>query len=241
MAAVCSCSSDDEPELTRGDFCRDWAEAACSEDTISACQASDAEACRTTQEAYCLDLVPTSFDPAQADDCISDVRAAYRDAELTAEELRIVQRLDAPCDRLIRGPGGEGASCDTTADCAAPDGFVCVRKGGSETGTCQKPEQVAAGDSCEEAQRVCPERTYCNEANCVAFRGIGMTCEYDEACGPQARCEAGECAARLPRGSDCEIDADCASNLCFTFEEEPRTCVDLLVLGRAEPFCAALR
>jgi len=236
-----ACSSDDEPEVTRGDFCRDWAEGACSTETVSRCQASDEEACRTSQEAYCLELVPTSFDPAESGRCLSAVRSAYRDGDLDIEDLRVVQRLDAPCDRLVRGPGAEGAICSDDQDCATPDGFECIRKAGAAMGTCETPEPTTAGQSCAAAQRVCSGANYCNGANCIAYEVLGADCTYDDACGPEARCDAGVCAERQGIGTTCESDEDCASNFCFSYADEPRTCLDRLVLSRAEPFCAALR
>jgi len=241
LLLVCSCSGDDdEPELTRGDFCADWAEAACSEETVDRCQAADVDACRLSQADYCLALVPQDFDAARSRECLSAVRAAYRDGDLSATELRTVQRLDTPCDRLARGPAGEGDSCDADSDCATPDGFECVRKGGAEMGTCQQAEPAAAGESCAAAQQTCSGNFFCNGANCVAFFALGATCTSNEECGPEARCQGDECTARAGTGADCTEDEDCVSNVCLDFEGG-RTCTDRLVLARSEPFCDELR
>src|SRR5688572_29251410 len=135
--------SEDEPAETREGFCNRWAQAACSDDVVSACQAADVDACRLSQEEFCLDLVPEDgFVDDRADACINAVRGAYSDADLTAAELETVLRLGAPCDSLVRGPRGVGESCTSRLDCDAPAGFDCVFKGSDDTGTCQEPVVV---------------------------------------------------------------------------------------------------
>src|SRR6185369_8359873 len=99
------------------EFCQDWAEAACSDDVISRCQAKNAEACHQSQQAFCADLVPEDFSDTEGDKCIEAVRKAYADAELKDKELATVLSLGGPCAQLIVGPKGEGDSCSKNQDC----------------------------------------------------------------------------------------------------------------------------
>jgi hypothetical protein len=230
------CSSEDEPERTRAEFCEDWAEAACSEETVSRCQAADSAACKLSQTSFCLDLVPEGFEDTTGDACLRAVRSAYADGDLSAAELRTVLRLDAPCDRLVRGPAGEGETCDSDQDCATPDGFVCVLKGGATAGTCQQPDEVQPGTSCAAAQQVCSEGFYCNGANCIAHLAAGAACTSNEECGPAARCLAGTCDARLTVRASCTSDDECISGVCFQFDDGQR-CTDRLPLSPSEPIC----
>src|SRR4051794_21513300 len=71
----------------RGEFCQQWATAACSDAVVSACQASDAEECRQTQSEFCRMLVPANITTTGRDGCIAAVALAYRDADLREDEL----------------------------------------------------------------------------------------------------------------------------------------------------------
>jgi hypothetical protein len=111
-----SCGEDEKEPRTREEFCRDWAEAACSEETVSACQAEDAESCRDTQEDVCRDLVAEDFSDEMGQACIDAVKRAYEDAELEGGELTTVLRLGGPCDKLIKGDKDEGEDCSDDRD-----------------------------------------------------------------------------------------------------------------------------
>ena len=82
MLLLAACSADEKDSRTRESFCQEWASAACSNAVVSACQSSSAEACRLTQQGFCLSLVPSTFSDAAADDCLAAVSAAYADATL---------------------------------------------------------------------------------------------------------------------------------------------------------------
>src|SRR5690242_14446502 len=100
-----ACSDAESAAENREDFCERWGAAACNDDVVSVCGATDAAACRLAQGRFCLDLVPeTGFVDDRADACIDAVKAAYADSDLTAAELATVLRLGPPCDRLVKGP-----------------------------------------------------------------------------------------------------------------------------------------
>src|SRR6476620_365700 len=106
-AASCSAADDGAPD-TPDEFCEQFADGACNTEVVQACQAADAEACRSSQVAFCLGQLPASdFSGKTAEECLGAVKAAYEDADLDATELGTVLRLEAPCDRLVRGPGLE--------------------------------------------------------------------------------------------------------------------------------------
>jgi hypothetical protein len=240
LAWACS-SEPEEAERTRADFCDEWAEAACSSETVAACQAASRDDCRIAQEAYCLELVPDDFADDLADACLDAVSRAYADADLSGNELKTVLRLGAPCDGIIRGESGEGEACTTSRDCDGPAGYTCVRKGGSLAGTCRIPETVGAGRSCAEAQQVCEDGFFCNGRNCVEYLPVGSSCANHEECGDLGYCAAGTCTARLAVNAPCLEDTECRSGVCFTFGNGDRVCTDTLRLSRSEPHCDTLR
>lgn len=239
-----SCASNDGPaEMTREQFCLDWANAACSDETVSVCQASNAEACRVAQRKSCQALVPTSgFSGQKADACLSAVSAAYADADLTAAEAKTVMRLGEPCDRLVRGPRGAGQSCSSKIDCNTPDGFDCVVKGSSSDGTCQTPIVKQPGLSCAAAQDTCTDGFYCNGTNCVEAKALGESCANPAECGAEGFCStSSECTLRLAVSSPCTKDSDCVGDLCYQADDSIPVCLDRLRLSPAEPACDDLR
>lgn len=238
-----ACGEDDEaPPETREQFCNRWAEAACSEDVVSACQAASADACRLAQEGFCLDLVPSGgFVPDQADACIDAVGNAYGDADLTASELNTVLRLGAPCDRLVRGPRGAAESCTSRLDCDAPAGYDCVFRGGAEAGTCQVPVDVEAGRDCSADNAVCPDGFYCDGENCVEGAEIGEDCARSEECRDGYCGAGGTCTAALPVDAECTTDEECESGVCYAFSDAERVCTDRVRLSRTDPLCEEAR
>jgi hypothetical protein len=237
-----SCSATDEKSArTREEFCREWGNKACSSVVVSACQATDAEACRLKQQGFCESLVPTNFSDAAGDACLAAVGAAYEDADLTGDELVTVLELGGDCGRIVDGPSGRGESCTNSRDCQGPAGYECVIKGGQSQGTCQIPELVGAGLRCAAAQQVCMPGFYCNGANCIAAKAVEEACANDEECGSEGWCAAGVCAARLSVNEPCTASNQCSSALCYSFASADSTCVDRLRLSRSEPVCANLR
>jgi hypothetical protein len=235
------CSSSEEPAQTREEFCRDWAAKACSAEVVSACQAESADACRLTQQAACQDALPDGFVDDNAQTCLNAVGKAYQDADLSATELATVLRFGPACDRLVRGPGASGDTCEATSDCDAVAGFACVIKGADGQGTCQKPRVVQPGLACDALPETCTEGFYCNGDNCVAGEDTGSPCSTQQECGSEGYCaEDGACAARFPVRTECTADDQCLSGLCFAFDAE-RICVDAIRLSPSEPLCDELR
>ena len=237
-----ACSGSEETARTREVFCQQWAKEACSSAVVSACQASSAETCRLTQQGFCMSLVPTNFSDAAADACLSAVRDAYADADLTGTELDTVLQLGGPCARVVEGPASVGETCTTSRDCQGSAGYECVTKGGQAQGTCQLPELIGPGLKCAAAQQVCMEGFYCNGSNCIEAKGAGESCTNDEECGISGWCGSeGVCSARLLVDAPCTASNQCASGLCYTFSADDRTCSDRLRLSRSEPVCENLR
>jgi hypothetical protein len=237
------CSNDSPVEKTHEQFCVEWAKAACSRETVSVCQASNAEACQVAQREVCGELIPTSgFSGQNSEACLSAVSDAYADADITADEAKIVLRLGKPCDRLVRGPRSAGQSCDSKVDCDTPEGFDCVIKGMSLKGTCQTSIVKDPGLSCAAAQEICTEGFYCNGKNCVEGKAIGDTCVNSTECGARGFCDASsECASRLAVSSPCTQDSECESDICYQFGDSSPACLDRLRLSPSEPACDNLR
>src|SRR5688572_23051053 len=155
LVPFAACSGDEDDAESREDFCDRWAASTCNDDVVSVCQAADVDACRLSQERFCLDLVPAvGFVDTRADACIDAVKEAYADTNLDADELDIVLRLGAPCDRLVRGPRTASESCMSRLDCVGPDGYDCVFKAGMAMGSCEKPVVAQPGRDCSEENAV---------------------------------------------------------------------------------------
>lgn len=229
------CGTSEEPEVTREEFCARWAEAACSPEVVSVCQASDHEDCRYAQRRECLEKLPSDFVDRGVDACIRAVGRAYEDADLTASELDIVERFGAPCnDIFLSGHGGD--ECEVDADCEP--WLRCVLKD-EEEGTCQVPVLVQAGFPCRGADEMCEDGFFCDGRNCIATLDEGDSCENGTQCGSDMFCD-GVCFERGRVGTDCADDAECLSGICYEASDD-RTCVDRLRLSPAEPMCRSFR
>lgn len=233
--------SEDADERTRADFCADWASAACSEETVSACQAVDAAACEKSQTTACLELVPENFSDAKGGACIDAVKSAYQDGDLRGDELPVVFNLSGPCALIVKGPGLMGDDCSDDSDCNAPDGFSCVRKSTDEDGTCQKPVVVGAGRDCSAAAEVCDKGFFCDGENCIESRDAGRDCTFPGECASGLFCnDDGKCEAGRKVSEACDADEECESGVCLE-DGAATVCTDRVVLARSEPICDTLR
>jgi hypothetical protein len=240
---LASCSLEEENDVsTASSFCRRWAAAACSEDVVSACQAADEDDCRASQASFCLSQLPaTDFSAVRADECLDAVKDAYEDADLTSDELAVVTRFAAPCDRLVRGSSAEGQTCESSRDCDGP-GLECVFKRGLPAGSCQFGESVGAGQDCSAPNAVCEAGFYCNGDNCIAGEKLGDPCASHAQCGTTGYCGlTSVCEARRAVSESCGFDEQCASGLCYEFSASDRVCTDRVRLSRSEPVCEDLR
>lgn len=251
LPLACSGEKEDpDPLASRAGFCQQWAEKACSDAVIEACNANSVDDCRTSQAAYCIGLVPRNYTSSKyAHDCIDAVGEAYSDGDLSASELQVVTRLADPCDKLSTGTSDDGDSCDENDDCATVDGSVCIKKLGAAEGTCGVPEEVGPGDACDAPNQVCDSTHYCNGENCVAYKKTDTgTCEADYVCKPGDRCviatdaTTGTCQARMALNQTCTSDDDCESLYCAIAKGDTEgTCASKLRLGLNEPLCENLR
>jgi hypothetical protein len=236
-----ACSDDEPSDRTLAQFCEDWADAACSDDVVSACQAASEDACRVAQRSYCQDLVPATFSDAEGGACIDAVRDAYSDADLTGVELDTVRRLGGDCGGIVTGTREVGQTCDTDNDCNRALGAECVGRGGFRGGICQVPVEVGAGQACSDPAQTCPDGFFCDGSNCIAARVAGDACQNDVECGTGAYCAPSDlCVARRGVGTACTSDAECESQLCYAANGQ-RTCADLVRLSVSEDICTDLR
>jgi hypothetical protein len=236
LALATACGDDEKPPRNREQFCNAWAEAACSPDVVSYCQAADAEACIDSQDEFCHDLVPDDFADSNGDACIEAVAKAYKDGNLNEDELAVVLRLGEPCNELIVGPAEEGERCQELNDCDTSSGLQCILKSDSDDGVCEIPEVVGGGEDCEADQKTCMPGFYCNGENCLAAKAVGRTCTIQAECDEDGFCDEGMCVERLPVGSACNADHECSAGLCYEGE-----CTSNIRLGRSELLCDSLR
>jgi hypothetical protein len=231
-----------DPLATVQGFCQAWAESACQPDVVKFCNAKSAEACQVTQSEFCRGIMPSNYTSQRAGDCLTAVKNAYADATLEGEEIPIVLRLAAPCDKLSKGTRTSGQSCDDDSECDTAGGFSCIRKLGATTGVCAEPEEAAAGDACDGPTLVCKAGYFCNGENCVAYKKTGGSCEGDYQCKLEDHCvkeadaETGTCELRADLNEACGQDADCQSGYCA---EE--VCVATIRLSQTDPLCKSLR
>jgi hypothetical protein len=222
-------------ELTRSDFCARWAEAACTEEVVSVCQATTVEDCRYSQRQQCDDDLPSDLVNRGVDECIAAVADAYEDADLTAAELEIVARYGAPCNEIFLAGEGGGA-CESDSDCEPA--LRCVFKDEAE-GQCQDPVIVEPGLRCTAPEEMCEEGFFCDGSNCIAALDEGDDCQNHVQCGGELYCDE-VCLEKLSVGDDCTKDAECSTGICYGPDGE-MTCANRLRLSPAEPMCDSLR
>jgi hypothetical protein len=236
------------PLATRSGFCQAWAEAACQDKVVTNCNANKTDDCINSQSDFCLSIVPEKYDATNADACISAVKDAYADAELSPDDIAIVIKLGAPCDKLSAGSVKSGGDCSADYDCDTAQGLACIQKQGAKTGICGTPEVVGPGDACDGPKQVCDDKHFCNGENCVAFKKEGFACDGDYECDPTDHCviatgaAATSCEARLGLNETCTSDDDCASRYCAIAPKDTEgQCASTIVLTRTEPLCLNLR
>jgi hypothetical protein len=247
------CGTDEEtppdPLATRTGFCKEWGKNACNDDVVDACQSPDKDACAETQADFCLEILPENYDVKRARECLAAVKAAYKDAKLSADDIAVVLKLGAPCDQLSAGTEDEGDACTKSDDCNTAADQTCVIKGSDTEGTCQKPTEVGPGESCRGAGDVCPEGFFCDSRNCLAYRDTGDECTGDFECQPSDHCVADAtdatimtCEARLARSKECTVEADCQSRYCAIAKGETTgKCADTIILSVSELLCESLQ
>jgi len=263
LAAFAGCSSDasgpkqrveTDSLKDRASFCKAWAEAACNDDVVDACQAADRDSCIAAQKAYCSTLIPAGYKSTNAEECITAVERAYDDAELNKAELETVRNLGGDCGHLIEGGSGAGVSCTTSTDCNTVKNYECVIKAGNSEGTCQIPKLQGPGEPCDEPSQVCDTGAYCagnddDGYNCLVTKDSGVKCTYDAMCDTTDLCDksastddgvTGKCAAKLARSATCTAPEQCASGICLEINADKSACADSVKLTLGSPFCTDL-
>jgi len=239
-----------DPLATRSGFCDAWAHNACWAEVIEDCNAPSAEDCESTQSDFCRSIVPENYSSKNATACLNAVKAAYKDGDLTADEIQVVIKLAAPCDQLSKGINGDGEDCSNNDECATANGYACVKKLGAAQGVCAKPEEVGPGEACDGPAQVCGEGNFCNGENCVAYKKTGGACEGDYQCKPEDHCvldetvdpPTGACEVRAEVSSACSQDDDCQSHYCVVASGDTEgLCASKIRLSLNEPLCDKLR
>ena len=227
--------------VSRGSFCEQWAEAACSSAVVSACQATNAQECRRTQDEFCRMLVSSDTSDVARDECIAAVASAYRDADLRGDELALVLRMGGPCSRVIRGMVRAGEACMSSSECDRSRGYTCIMKADRSAGTCQIAQSVSPGRDCRAPEQTCSSGFFCDGRNCIETLGLGEPCTIHEQCGDAGFCnDEGHCTARVAVNDPCRDDLQCERGICSDFQGE-QVCTDRVVLSRADPLCENLR
>lgn len=246
------------------EFCSQWAENACSEDVGDAC-GSDHSECTAAQQDFCETLVGDHYAYSEAANaCLAAVGDAYKTAVLDKNGLAVVLTLAPPCDQLWAGDKGPGSSCSEHRDCNTLEGYRCVVKLGETRGQCHVPEEVAAGERCDQPQHVCSAGRYCKDRNCVRRGALGDPCVEDGECDEALHCMTGAggtgggggagggggtggasaaegtCEAR---STDlCSEHSDCESRICSRDAADSEgECVDKLHLYPKNELCAHLK
>jgi hypothetical protein len=248
LSASCSSSkrgSGSSANKTADQFCESFAKAACNDSVVSKCSGggTDVDQCIASQSDFCMSAlgIPEGYRSTHAQACLDAVRNAYKDAKLTADEVKVVRQLADPCDKLIAGPGGTGASCAAHYECNTVEGLSCVVRPGQPTGTCQIPEVVGGGFSCTAPQQVCEDAFYCNGQNCVARPSTeAAACAPEIPCTDDFKCIGSGtnsiCTIKADAGGSCSADIDCKSGVCIG------VCVNEVELGPTVlPYCEDLR
>jgi hypothetical protein len=239
-----------DPLATRDGFCEAWAQNACQPKVLEACNTPAARDCKSRQTDFCLGIIPENYSSKRATTCLSTVKAAYQDADLTADELAVVIKLGAPCDELSLGTSADGESCSKNDDCDTTSGFTCIVKLGASHGTCGKPEAMGPGEPCDGPNQVCGNGNFCNGENCVAYKITGAKCSGDFQCSPHDHCAldtaktppASTCEVRADLSADCAGDEDCQTDFCVVPSGEAvGKCASTIRLSINEPLCDNLR
>jgi hypothetical protein len=185
--------------------------------------------------------MPGDISATGRDGCIAAVAAAYRDADLSDDELAVVLRFGGPCARIVVGPSRAGGQCHKPTECDLAHGYTCVRKADSSAGTCQIAQVVEPGRDCRTAEKTCSSDFFCDGHNCIETLTSGEACTIHEQCGEDGFCNAaGQCETRHKVNDSCESDVECAHAICADFDGG-RVCTDRVVLSRADPICTNLR
>lgn len=236
-----------DPFATPQSFCTKWAEAACNATVVDKCSGggSDVDACVQSQSTFCLTALPANYDSENAKACVESVKNAFKDAKLTADEVKVVRNFAEPCNALSLGPIPAGGTCAQRSDCNTLEDYDCIIRPGETTGTCQIPIAVSGGDPCTNPEQICPDTHYCDGNNCLTRVAAGGACDETKPCGQAFRCQDVNgnltCVAKGAAASNCTEDSECSSGVCaFGIGGSIGKCVNELELGVTVSLCEDL-
>jgi len=176
----------------------------CTNFQESQCTASSAQAMADSMRTY---------NPGNAQDCISKVKAAFGSTgPITPSTLATIDRV---CNYVFQGKGVQLTdTCTTAYDCAGPtDGTIICD---ANQHLCAKTITVAGTQQCSAVGDVCAQDYYCatNASSvqiCTAAAGSGEACSDSIPCAHALRCAGGACSSLIQAGVACSADSDCVS------------------------------
>jgi hypothetical protein len=217
------CSSDPQQSYPFPDvqsYCEALATVQCNANVVAACYGSD-QASLSTDTQSCVNVRSSKgscnpsnlpYNPAAAQACLDQQDQAWNDAQLSADEVKAIE--DA-CIGVFNGGKGEGVACTANTDCDTDIGLRCIIKEG-ESGTCQKPNLVSAGNKCTDVADQCESGFHCDDGgHCVSNPEIGDACGPALPCNENAFCSDGTCVSRKNNGSTCLKAEECSGGFCL--------------------------
>jgi hypothetical protein len=234
LAGGCGSSAPDlSTELA---FCQAVANADCSPAAVQACYLPSAATTNSdTQRCIGFRSTPERCNPlnlpyhaAYAQPCLDAHTALYASAML---DPHLFQDMNSKCAAVFNRGGKTGARCTIDTDCDVGGGLSCVVHGNGE-GTCQTPQQVSPGNSCNSLAAECATGYHCESSGfCVQNPGAGKACGAGVPCGTLLRCvmngsgaTSGICAAQLADQSPCTQDGDCKGGFCVAVTATSNVC-----------------
>jgi hypothetical protein len=226
------------------DFCTQYAEAICQ---ISTSCGVTATSCETYQQGLCTASAATAmadgkrtYSPANAQDCINKVKAAYGGTSplITPSTMAIIDRV---CNYVFQGKGVQLTdTCTTPYDCAGPTDGTIVCDAGQHL--CAKTTTIAGTQQCSGVGDVCATDYYCatNASSvqiCTAAATSGAACSDSIPCAHNLRCAGGACSSLIQAGVTCSADSDCVSTAPYCDPYNGAKCDSGLQFAASSPSC----
>jgi hypothetical protein len=220
-------------------FCEGRASAECSQQVLLDCAIADASTCIANRQQLCISQAPphTIYESGRAENCVTQVAAAYSDGEVTLNES---EAIDVACAPVFDGPGMLNSACQSDTDCKLSQNLTCVMTPGATAGSCQIPVAVDGGGTCALPNQQCVAGFHCGiTAHCDIDGALNDPCDSANPCDPTLDCAPnGVCAAKGADGSPCTTGDQCAHGICNKAPSEAMgLCVSQVTLSPTEPFC----
>ncbi len=232
---------------TQQDFCQAAAQVDCSGPIVGACFGSATDT--STQRCVSTRTSPEVCNPGQltyhpeaADGCIAAHQALYANNVL---DPTLYQQMQQACLPVFNKGQQTGVPCSADSDCDVGSGLYCIIHQGADTkgtftGTCQVPNPVPPGSSCDAPAAQCVDQTgatdtfYCafitqtGGHDCIANPTLGHICGSDVPCAAGLYCEAstGTCAQPHGASTPCNADGECVGGFCLPTSATSGICAD---------------